>query len=56
MTRLEKIKALIEYELVYMAENGNADDAKDATNYIVSLFNTFTDKGIDKVYKIKFED
>lgn len=53
MTKLEKIKALIEYEVIFMIENGNATDAKYAANYIVALFDTFTNEAIDRLYAAK---
>lgn len=56
MTRHEKIRALIMFEVQWAIDNGTATDVAHITDYVMSLTDTFTDRGIDKIYKLKFEE
>lgn len=58
MTRYEKIKALVMFEIQWAMDNGTAADVSHITDYIVALSDTrfYTDEGIDRLYKIKFEE
>jgi hypothetical protein len=56
MTRYEKIRALVMFEIQWAMDNGTAADVAHITDYVMSLTDTFTDKGIDKIYKLKFEE
>jgi hypothetical protein len=56
MTRHEKIKALVQFEVLWAIDNGTVADVPYITHYIMALCDTYTDGGIDKLYKIKFEE
>lgn len=44
------------FEVQWAIDNGTAADVAHITDYVMSLTDTFTDKGIDKIYKLKFEE
>lgn len=56
MSKSEKIRALIQYEINWAIENGDTSEASQITDYIVALFNNYTDQAIHKLYANKFED
>ena len=56
MTKTEKIKALIAYDIKWAIDNDALDEADNIASYACALFNAFTDKEIDRQYSLKFED
>ena len=56
MSKFEKIRALIEFEINWAIAQGDTKEASGVTDYIVALFNTYTDQAIHKLYANKFED
>jgi hypothetical protein len=56
MSRNDKIEALIQYEIQWCIDNGTDADVNHVTYYIMSLFNSFTDAGIDKLYLNKLSE
>ena len=56
MTKFEKIRALIEFEINWAIVDGNPEKSSEVTDYIVALFNSYTDQAIHKIYANKFED
>ena len=56
MTKFEKIRALIQFEINWAIVEGDTEKASEITDYITALFNSYTDQAIHKLYANKFED
>jgi acyl-ACP thioesterase len=56
MTKFEKIRALIEFEINWAIVEGDTEKVSEITEYITALFDRYTDQAIHKLYANKFED
>lgn len=56
MTKTEKIKALIAYEIKWACDQEAFNEVDNVADYIVALFELYSDKEIDRQYRVKFED
>lgn len=53
VSRHEKIKALLHYELMWLTQGKRGKDVSDVTDYVMALINTYSDSCVDRLFKNK---